>query len=361
MTEEQPAGPAAAQPSQPPSLTLRIVRGVHTGAVTPLALSDMLVIGSSEDCDLILSDAGVARHHCIVSTQDGKLIVRAIDDKVLINGGKLRPGATLCIEPQTTVELGGAALVVLNCREGEQTGRPSDDLARPAQTAGLHALPPSVAALVRRYRWGILAGVIVLVVTAVALSPIMAHHGAQPAPGDPGANAVASAAPERPGSAVAHDVAEVLRLSGVTCEALYSGDGTVTVRGHLGSSQTLSGVIQSRAMREIVGLKRVMVLNLDHPDGTASGTNVDGTRIVSAVSSTDPYVVTADGSRYYVGASLPQGGRLTGVQEGEVLVERNGRIEHWKLSNFPAPRHTRQSAPAGDRSMIKVSQQEKRS
>jgi hypothetical protein len=48
-------------------------------------------------------------------------------------------------------------------------------------------------------------------------------------------------------------------------------------------------------------------------------------------------VVTADGSRYYVGASLPQGGRLAGVKEGEVLVERDGRTEHWKLTD---PTHT---------------------
>jgi type III secretion protein D len=123
----------------------------------------------------------------------------------------------------------------------------------------------------------------------------------------------------------------VLRLSGITCEARYNGDGTVTVRGHLGDSQALAAIVNSRAIREIVGLKRVMAVNLDQAGRSAQGP-VDGTRIVSVVASADPYVVTADGSRYYVGASLPQGGRLAGVKEGEVLVERDGRTEHWKIA-----------------------------
>ena len=55
------------------------------------------------------------------------------------------------------------------------------------------------------------------------------------------------------------------------------------------------------------------------------------TRIVSAISGDDPYIVTADGSRYYVGAELPQGGRLAGVEGDEVLIERNGQVEHCRL------------------------------
>jgi type III secretion protein D len=128
----------------------------------------------------------------------------------------------------------------------------------------------------------------------------------------------------------------VLRLSGINCDAQYNGDGQVTVSGHLGDPQSLSSVVKSRAIREIVGLKRVVAVNLDH-GGKAVG--LDGSRIVSVVASADPYVVTADGSRYYVGASLPQGGKLAGVKEGEVLVERDGHTEHWKLAD---PAHAAQ-------------------
>jgi len=83
-----------------------------------------------------------------------------------------------------------------------------------------------------------------------------------------------------------------------------------------------------RAMREIAGLNRVLVVNFDQP---AAGPEPDGTRIVAAVSSHDPYIVTADGSRYYVGARLPRGGRLAGIEDGTVLVDHDGRVEHLKL------------------------------
>jgi hypothetical protein len=43
-------------------------------------------------------------------------------------------------------------------------------------------------------------------------------------------------------------------------------------------------------------------------------------------------VIASDGSRYYVGATLPRGGRLAGVQDGEILVERDGQVDHVRLT-----------------------------
>jgi hypothetical protein len=174
-----------------------------------------------------------------------------------------------------------------------------------------------------------LGGLIATVFAVLAASFGISAHSTQ-GTAEHGVPVVATTA--RSGAAIAHDVAEVLRLSGINCEAQYNGDGTVTVSGHLGDPQSLSAIVKSRAVREIVGLRRVMAVNLDH-GGAAAGLAVDGTRIVSVVASADPYVVTADGSRYYVGASLPQGGKLAGVKEGEVLVERDGHTEHWKLAD----------------------------
>jgi type III secretion protein D len=137
----------------------------------------------------------------------------------------------------------------------------------------------------------------------------------------------------RSGSAVAQDVAEVLRLSGIAGETVYDGDGAVKVRGHLGDPAHLAAIVQSRAMREITGLKRVLVFNLDNPDepSTAPASAPaaplrNPTRIILALGGTHPCVVTADGSRYRVGAVLPQGGRLRGVENGTVLIERDGHI-----------------------------------
>jgi len=174
-----------------------------------------------------------------------------------------------------------------------------------------------------RFRWTSIAVLPLAVAVASVLTP------ARQEPVQPVKPAIQMEA-GRPGTEIARDVAEVLRLSGIASEATYNGSGTVTVRGRLGSQQALAKIIDSRAIHDIVGLKRVVALNLDHPGELVTG--MDGTRIVSAVSGDDPYVVTADGSRYYVGASLPQGGKLSGVQGTEVLITHDGRIERLQLS-----------------------------
>lgn len=299
-------------------LALRITVGLHQGALIRLDTADLLVIGSSDDCDVILADAGVASHHCVLQKQGDKFFLRVIEGATGVGGRAQDPGVTILVGPGIPVTVGSAALEIVNT----------------APVVAPPALPPQAARaplpLPRQWRVPAAVGALIATVFAVrAISLGISAHSGQEAAGRDVAVAVATA---RSGASIAHDVAEVLRLSGINCEAQYSGDGTVTVSGHLGDPQSLSAIVKSRAIREIVGLKRVMAVNLDHA-GRAVGLAVEGTRIVSVVASADPYVVTADGSRYYVGASLPQGGKLAGVKEGEVLVERDGHTEHWKLAD----------------------------
>jgi hypothetical protein len=293
-------------------LALRILAGLHAGAVIRLEEANLLVIGASDDCDVILADAGVASHHCVLQKQGDQFFLRTIEGGAEISGRKHDPGVTLPVRPGVAVKVGSAEFQLENAVPDRQ-----------------QAPAPGVS-IPRHWSMSIaLGGLIVTVAAFLAISfEISAHSASANAEHD--VPIVQTTA--RSGAAIAHDVAEVLRLSGISCEAQYNGEGAVTVSGHLGDPQSLSAIVKSRAIREIVGLKRVVAVNLDH-GGKAAGLPVDGTRIVSVVASADPYVVTADGSRYYVGASLPQGGKLAGVREGEVLVERDGHTEHWKLTD----------------------------
>ena len=308
------------------TLNLRVVRGLHVGALTRIAPSEVVLVGAGEDCDVILSDAGVARHHCVLSHLDSKLFLRAIDEPLVLDGQTQDPGKSFCVTPGACVQLGAASFDLVT----EQESRvPYVEKPVPAARgrAGLGWLTSS--GMFRRMRWAAVAVLGVGVAVAAGWNPVQlglkghSPHVARTPEQPPTAG--------RPGADIAHDVEEVLRLSDVACDAHYDGNGTVTVRGHLGDPKALATVIQSRAMHEIVGLKRVLAVNLDDRHGSAAPTQVDGTRIVSAISGDDPYVVTADGSRYYVGAELPQGGRLTGVDGDEVLIERNGQVEHMRL------------------------------
>jgi hypothetical protein len=309
---------------------LKITAGVHAGAVIRLDTADMLVIGASDDCDVILSDTGVASHHCVLKKQADRFFLRTIEGASTVNGNEQDPGVTILVPVGVPVIIGSAAFEVINTAAVPVT--PAAAEVHPVPEAPLFS-HQSVSQLLRRRPWSATVAVGALIATFFAVRAIslgLSTHSVQGAPDPDSAAAAVSAS--RPGASIAHDVAEVLRLSGINCEAQYNGNGTVTVSGHLGDQQTLSTIVKSRAIREIVGLKRVMAVNLDR-SGRSAGMAIDGTRIVSVVASADPYVVTADGSRYYVGASLPQGGRLAGVKEGEVLVERNGHTEHWKLAD----------------------------
>jgi type III secretion system (T3SS) inner membrane Yop/YscD-like protein len=328
MQGEMPAGPAhealahgsaGSATSEHQMLNLRVVKGLHRGALTPIAPSEVILVGADEDCDVILHDAGVARHHCVLSNMDSKLFLRAIDGPLVLDGRVLDPGRSICVKPGSCVELGSTAFDVVSERDSDVPY--VERLAQPRGTRG--------RLMLWNMRWAAVAVLAVGVAVACGLNPVqIGLRGRSPQAAQAPAEELAAG---RPGGDIARDVKEVLRLSDVACDAHYDGNGTVTVHGHMGDPKVLATVIQSRAMREIVGLKRVLAVNLDDPHGTASPTQVDGTRIVSAISGDDPYVVTADGSRYYVGAELPQGGRLAGVEGDEVLIERNGQVEHWRL------------------------------
>jgi Inner membrane component of T3SS, cytoplasmic domain len=314
------------------ALFVRIVKGVHSGAVIPLTESGILVIGAGEDCDVILADEGVTGHHCLLTSRDGKSVLRAIGGTLTLNGDDHGPGATIILSPGAVVGLAGAAFEVTTRLNAAVT--PAADRAHPNTETLAATLPVQPTRALGRFGWGLT--VALAAATACALGAVgftlsdRSNHMA--------ANEVQAADPAeaRSGETVAHDVAEVLRLSGIVCKAQYTSEGTVSVSGHLGDPRALQAIIQSRAMREIGGLKRVIAMNLDNRDKSGelvSGTLADGARIVSVIVKKDPYVVTADGSRYYLGASLPQGGLLVGVREGDVLVERNGEIVHLKLSD----------------------------
>jgi len=50
-----------------------------------------------------------------------------------------------------------------------------------------------------------------------------------------------------------------------------------------------------------------------------------GKRIASLITSEPAYLVTADGSRYFVGALLPSGHRVARINPGSVTLELHGQ------------------------------------
>lgn len=301
---------------------VHVVGGLHAGAALTITTDDALLVGADDDCDMILADPGVAAHHCMLTARGDKVTLRPIDAAVITRGHDHPPGETVALAVGERVELGQAVLEIVSATDIAERRAHVPTRPKPARRSVR-------ATLLHQSRWGVTA--VLAVAVACEIHPVSRETPVPTALAQTNtANAAAGeSAPE--GAAVAHDVGEVLRLSGISGDSHYDGNGGVTVKGHLGDPQTLAAVVQSRAMHEITGLKRVSVVNLDHPESPRDA-NTDTHRIVTAVASKDPYVITTDGSRYYVGATLPGGGRLAGVQDGEVLIEREGEVTHVRLS-----------------------------
>ena len=71
---------------------LRIVDGLHAGANRVLARDEMILVGSGDDCDIVLADDGVANHHALVTLVGGRYMVRALDAPVHVGGTQVDPG-----------------------------------------------------------------------------------------------------------------------------------------------------------------------------------------------------------------------------------------------------------------------------
>ena len=100
--------------AQASALSLRIIAGVHRGAMIPLDHASMIVIGSADDGDVILADAGVASHHCIFRKHGAsQLLLRAVDAPMTINGQTFDPGTTVEMHIGARVVVGAATFDIV--------------------------------------------------------------------------------------------------------------------------------------------------------------------------------------------------------------------------------------------------------
>lgn len=344
-----------------PSLVLRVVRGLHDGASRGCMLADMVIVGSADDCDLILADEGVAAHHCVIKIDGDNWFVRALDGDVGVGSNVTRTGDTASLALYDVIGVGSSALAL-----GEPGNERWNDIVEPS------VVTPMAIGLTSRKRALIaIAGVSICLATAIAATGLHSSQGV-PTPsqramletsvrevalekseikqdtsgklsvsgladdhprierlrGDLAARGVVAELDVRSGKDIARDVGEVLRLSNLPAETLYRGDGEVGISGHFGDGKALDSVLASRSIRDVKGLTKVAVVNLDNGEAPAPvvAAGDESKHIVVAVGGIDPYLVTGDGSRYFTGANLPCGGRLHTIDGQQVFVDTGSEI-----------------------------------
>lgn len=126
--------------------------------------------------------------------------------------------------------------------------------------------------------------------------------------------------------AVQRDVTEVFRINGVVVQAQLKGPGHVAVQAMEPDAARLTRA-EEVVRRDVRGLEQLTVLNTAKPLPPPAPPVPDdpGKRIASLVPGEPGYLVTADGARYFVGAMLPTGHRITQIAKASVTLERNGQ------------------------------------
>ena len=131
----------------------------------------------------------------------------------------------------------------------------------------------------------------------------------------------------RLGSDIAADVREVFRMSGHLVQTRYTEGGRVEVRSASAEQQQLQAVAQSRAVVDIPGLVGLALMG--QPDSAGAQAPK---QIMAKIRGSDPHVLLADGSRYFLGATLPDGSRLVSITADDVLIEDPSGVRPWKES-----------------------------
>ncbi|HST45055.1 MAG TPA: FHA domain-containing protein [Luteimonas sp.] len=369
MTSNSQLPAADAQPGH----VLRIISGLHSGASRSLAGQEMILVGSGDDCDIVLADAGVASHHALISRIGGRFSLRALDAPLHVGTSLVHPGDPVELANVQRVGLGDAALAF-----GAE-----DDAAWDTLAPGIAAVRTAPARASVPYLRRLPAVAAVAALSLASLAIFAAVMPAQDAKVDPRerlevlipeygiddgratrdlqdnlvltgtvkdagareriarmlqAEGIEARVDLRTGDDIARDVQEVLRSQGLSAKTRYLGDGNVEVSGRFEDVEALRTAALSRAMQDVKGINRVVPVNSIAVASETPAINgmpapkAAAVRVVAIVRGKDPHVVGADGRKFAVGSEIPGKGRLISITESSAhALTPDGQLQQIKV------------------------------
>jgi type III secretion system YscD/HrpQ family protein len=126
----------------PPRATLTVDSGLHCGATLELT-SEAYLVGSADDCDIVLRDAPVAPHHCRIVRDWSGLSVRDVRTDT---SGAVAPKDVSYHEGAIGAEydVGGVLFTLRQMPPGRSPGEPGNGPTRPAALVLLCAVSVAV-------------------------------------------------------------------------------------------------------------------------------------------------------------------------------------------------------------------------
>jgi type III secretion system YscD/HrpQ family protein len=350
-------------------LSLRVLTGMHAGAEMRLPDRGILMIGQADDCDLILADDGIAPHHCVLTVMGDQVLLRAMDGAVATHEGPIAAGENITLEHFATAHLADVQLAVgPHWNERWQTLADAAGTGVPVLTGGqiagrrrgllsVVALLLLVATLVLFGSWKVSHPVAVatrtsgqqLVQAQEILHQLSLRHVSASIGDDDrllvrGVVNNAAQLPQlkerlsaaglntelivRDWPSVAKQVNDIFAMHGFTVETTLLDQGDIVVAGHFGdrdnAAKVKKDVLGSSDMQKLGTDLLSLQLAIKNFDETPlSAPKLDpGKRIRHVNSGSDSYLITQDGSRYYPGVALPQGGVFLGVADNDAILVR---------------------------------------
>jgi len=342
---------------------LRIISGLHAGASRELAEREMILVGSGDDCDIVLADAGVAAHHALISVVDGHFQLRALDAPLQLEGRMLHPGDPVEMDRLQRVGLGEAALAFGLEDDPAWLALAPDDVQPAATRARRYAEP-----LVRRLP--LVAAVAVLSLASLAIFvALVPSAGSAVEPetrlkelarefqvsgqkierdvdGKPVlAGMVADATARRnlqeqvareeldvtlvltTGEDLAINVGELLRAGQFPARTRYLGRGRVEATGYFNDMDAFRDFVRTDAVIA-TGVREIVPINLADPEPEDEApANDEPVRIVAYERGEDPYLLDEHGNEYRVGMTIPGEGVLNSLGRHAMVTTAEGDIK----------------------------------
>ena len=351
---------------------LRIVDGLHAGASRVLADEEMILVGSGEDCDIVLADDAVAAHHALISLVGGRFLVRALDAPVKVGAQDIHPGDPVELSAVQQVRIGEAVIAF-----GRENDPAWDEFVTVFAPNDEEQAPRS--GFVRKLPW--IGGIAALSLASLAifaavlpapdqgpdqrerLTTLLQEHrvaNVQITDGAKGGATVTGAVDDsatlerlrnqvraenidatlqiRTGEHIAGDVAEMFRGQSIPVQARYVGNGDVEVVGDFKDGAEIERLAQSRAIADIPGVQRILPRT---PTGLLSQGEAEQPQappeahIVQIVRGENPHLLSSDGQRFVTGEMIPGKGKLISIGEFAHVLGANGELT--KVIPGPAP------------------------
>jgi len=349
-------------------MRLRVFSGVHAGAEFRMPERGILMIGHADDCDLILGDADIREHHCVLTVVGDQVLLRALEGDVETHEGRIAAGENITLEHFAMARLGDVQFAV-----GSHWSERWQSLVDAVDHGGSTMTDKQLTGR----RRGVLAVASLLLAFAVLVlfgswkvnhpAPIhlrsaseqleqtrgilrqmsLQHVSANVDDSDRlvvrGVVGNAKQLPElkqklsaagliteltvRDWPSIAKQVTDIFGMHGYTVETQLLDQGLIEVDGHFGdpdnAERVKKDVLGSADMQNLnsnVGLN-LALRNYDEHKPEAP--KLDQGKLIRHVNGgADSYVITHDESRYYPGSMLPQGGTFVGVTDDNNVLLR---------------------------------------